>query len=135
MAVEEELITRLLGFAGLAAFTGQRVYFIARPQGDALPSVTLQLAGGVRRESAMGGDTGYVRHLWRTSAWAASYLEARDVSEQVCLALQRWPVKDPAYSGVIEDIYAGNEEDGYDPETEAHMRARVFEIVHREQPT
>ena len=59
VAVEEELITRLLGFADLAAFTGQRVYFIARPQGDALPSVTLQLAGGGRRESAMGGDTGY----------------------------------------------------------------------------
>ena len=131
MTHNDELAARLRGFAGLIGLVDKRIRWTVLDEVDALPAVTLQWAGGGGRERAMGRDTGDVRARLQVSCWAKRHDE---VAEQVRLALQRWPVRDPNYSGGILDIYLENELDLYEPDTLTHHRVLDFEVVYTEIP-
>ena len=49
-------------------------------------------------------------------------------------ALQRWPVRDTSYHGVLQDIYLDNELDLYEPDMNVHHRVLDFEVVYTEIP-
>lgn len=76
------LRARLLG----ATAAGSRIYWLERPQGTALPAITLQTISGDRPQ------TYTALQAWRESrvqldVWAASYAEARAILEAAITAL------------------------------------------------
>ena len=134
MTHNDELAARLRGFAGLIGLVDKRIRWTALDEVDALPAVTLQWAGGGFRERAMGRDTGDVRARLQVSCWAKRHDEAAEIAELVRLALQRWPVRDPSYHGVLQDIYLDTELDLYEPDVKVHHRVLDFEVVYTEIP-
>jgi hypothetical protein len=77
--MEEALHTRLLASAGLTALVGSRVVWIERPQGSALPAVTLQLISP-GREYTYGGASGTSNPRVQADCWGRTYSEAKLVS-------------------------------------------------------
>ena len=134
MPPDHELTERLRGVAGLRALVGTRIRWVLLDLDDALPAVTLQWVGGGFRERAMGTDTGDVRARLQVSCWAKRHNEAAEIAEPVRRALQRWPVRDPNYSGGILDIYLENELDLYEPDVKVYHRVLDFEVVYTETP-
>ena len=134
MTHNDELAARLRGFAGLIGLVDKRIRWTVLDEVDALPAVTLQWAGGGGRERAMGRDTGDVRARLQVSCWAKRHDEAAAVAEQVRLALQRWPLRDTSYHGVLQDIYLDTELDLYEADVKVHHRVLDFEVVYTEIP-
>ena len=135
MPPDHELTERLRGVAGLRALVGPRIRWVLLDSDDALPAVTLQWVGGGFRERAMGRDTGDVRARLQVSCWAQRHDEAAKIAEPVRRALQRWPVRDTSYHGVLQDIYLDTELDLYEPDVKVHHRVLDFEVVYTETPT
>ena len=132
MSVESVLVTRLSGFAGLTALIGTtppRLYYGEMPQKTALPAVSYGRVTA-QRVPAMGADTGLVRARFQFDVWAANAKSARQVVEQLRLALQRWS---NTSGTVIQDIHvAGDVDLGLDPDTLEHHSAIDFEVVYVE---
>lgn len=131
--VDQEIEDRLTNFAGLTALA-QHIRWGRLAQDDVLPAVVLQWTGGGYRDRAMGTDTGDVRARLQASCWAERYDVVVRVAEQVRLALTRFPVRDAAYAGDIQDVYLDNEIDLYEEDTETYHRALDFEVVYTETP-
>lgn len=70
--MEQALIDRLLADAGLSALVGTRIDWLKRPQGAALPAVTLQIASSPY-EYTMKGRTKLVGRLVQMDAWAGGF--------------------------------------------------------------
>lgn len=124
--VESTLYSRLTTFAGLVALVVKRVYPLIIPQGAAYPAVTYQRISTEPREVAMGGDPGIARARIQVTAWANTFDDAKDVGNQVRLALERW---NP--TGVF-DTYIIAENDLYDEEAYKFGVAIDAQVVHTE---
>ena len=114
MTIEAVLFTRLSTFAGLAALVSTRVYPLAAPQNVVLPYLTYRRVSSVRT-SAFGADTNNVTERFQIDVWAASFASARNVAEQVTLAMQRWR---NTTGTVVDDTFIENQIDLYEPETD-----------------
>lgn len=80
------LRARLVAASAVTALVGQRVYWVDRPQGHALPAVTLQTVSE-EREQNLKGFEGLQRARVQVDIWARSYAEQRQVTEAVIAAL------------------------------------------------
>lgn len=80
--MEEALVDFMLRDAGLAALVATRINWQARPQGDALPSISLQRVSGVR-DYAMQGPTGLVESRVQVDCWGSTYASALAVARSV----------------------------------------------------
>lgn len=112
--IENAIYQRLSGFAGLQALIGNpgRVYPHLMPQNPLYPAVTyFKIAGP--REVAMGTDPGIVHGRFQIDAWGLTYLNTRDVGEQVRLALERF--RGTLDTTVILDSFIDEERD-FEPE-------------------
>ena len=127
--VEEALHSRMKGFAGLTALVGTRIYPLKLPQDPTYPAVTFAKVSGPR-ERAMGADPGVVRSRHQVDSWSEDYDEAKSVSEQVRLALQRFNGTEA--SVVIHDIYLDNELDLFEPATDTYRTMLDFEVIYGE---
>lgn len=85
--MEEDLVARLLADAGLAGLVGERIYWLDRPQADALPSITLQVISPGRAYT-YGGASGTAGSRVQFDVWGRSYLEAKQVSRALIAAVE-----------------------------------------------
>lgn len=123
--IEEAVYTRLSGYAGLSALVSTRIYPAGEvPQGAVKPYVTYQLISSPRN-SVMSRDT-VTRPRFQITAWADDYLDAKNVKEQVRLALQRFS---GTVSGmVIQAVFIISEYDTFDEESRVNGIVQDFEI-------
>jgi len=89
MSVWGALQARLVGFAGLAALTGTRIYGGHLPQDVPLPAVSYSQVSE-EREHAWGADSDLISARFQVDCWGATTATARQVSDQVIAALSRW---------------------------------------------
>lgn len=85
--MEEALRTRLQANAALAALVATRVDWIERPQGAALPSVTLQLVS-TGREYTYAGASGTSNPRVQADCWGRTYGEAKAVARALIAAAE-----------------------------------------------
>lgn len=90
MDMEAALRARLL--AAVSALVGSRVYWEERPQGSALPAITLLLVVD-ERDQHMGGFHDLKKALLQVDVWATSFASKKAIKEAVIAALA------PAHSG------------------------------------
>jgi hypothetical protein len=123
--IEELIYTRLSTFAGLTTLVSTRIYPVIMPQGTIKPAVTYQLISSPRGK-AMGSDPGMVTARYQFIAWATTNLEARNVTKQVRLALERYRVAG------IEDCFIETEYDVFDEAAILHGRGLDVIVNHTE---
>jgi len=85
--MEEDLVAKLLADDGLEALVGARIYWLDRPQTDALPSITLQVISPGRTYT-YAGATGLNGPRVQADCWGASYLSAKQVSRALIAAVE-----------------------------------------------
>lgn len=85
MDMQAALRARLLADASVAALVGTRVSWVERPQGDALPAVTLTTIAG-DRDQHLKGFTGMRSTTVQADCWASGYGQARALAEAVIAA-------------------------------------------------
>lgn len=85
--MEEDLVARLLANTALVALVGDRINWIDRPEGDALPSVTLQVITSGDAYT-YEGRVRFVNSRVQTDCWGRSYLEAKLVSRALRDAIE-----------------------------------------------
>jgi len=79
------LRARLVAAAPVAALAGDRVYWIERPQGSALPAVTLQTITEDRAQHFAGFHGTQMARV-QADIWAPTYGAARGLAEAVVAA-------------------------------------------------
>ena len=82
MDMQGALRARLVGQTA----AGSRVYWLDRPQGTALPAITLQTISGGRPQT-YSGFQGWRESRVQLDVWAATYAEARSILEAAIAAL------------------------------------------------
>lgn len=112
--IDEAIFSRLSGFAGLTAKVSSRIYPVMLPQNPVYPAVTHFSIGGGETIHAMNSDPGVARAQWQVSAWGITVIDARDVMEQVRLALSRF--RGTLNGTVIQDILADAPQERMPPE-------------------
>jgi hypothetical protein len=85
--MEEDLVAKLLADEGLAALVGARIYWLDRPQADALPSITLQVISPGRTYT-YAGATGLNGPRVQVDCWGASYLSAKQIARALVAAIE-----------------------------------------------
>lgn len=86
--MEEAFLARLRADAALATIVGTRVVWIERPQGSALPAVTLQVISPGRDYTYAGAD-GTANPRVQADCWGRTYLEAKLVSRAMIAAVEQ----------------------------------------------
>ena len=82
MNMEEALRARIVGQTA----AGSRVYWVDRPQGSALPSITLQTISGDRPQTHEGMQATRDPRV-QMDVWGTSYAEAKSIMEAAIAAL------------------------------------------------
>lgn len=128
--LEEAIVSRLEGFAGLSVLVVKRIYPLVIPVTDkTYPAVTYQRVAA-ERWSAIASDVGIAQPTIQIDSWGRSYTEAKSVAKQVRLALQRW---DAVEAGVtVLDATIESEIDDYDDEVEKFRVSQDYVFTHRE---
>lgn len=122
MNIEEALYAYLSSYANLTAIVGTRIYPLILPQSPILPAITYSKVSGPRVNSK-DGASGLAYPRFQFSCWAKSYGQAKQVAEQIRLALDTFP------SG---RAFIENEQDIYEPDTGIHHIPIDFIIWHTE---
>ena len=120
--IEIEVYKYLSQYAGLTALVGDRIYPMILPQDAVLPAVTCEKISGQRINTKFG-PAGLVRARIQVSCWAKGYLVAKQVAEQVRLALAGFP------GGTV---YLENEVDLYEEGTGIYHVPVDFTIWYEE---
>lgn len=95
--VETATIAYLLGDSAIGALINTRVYPLARPQGSALPAITLtRISGGPLY--ADDGEVGLLDARLQIDSYAVTYTAAKDLAAAVANRLSA--VRDVVQSGV-----------------------------------
>lgn len=118
MKIEEALFSYLKSYAGLSALVGTRIYPLVLPQNPTLPAVTyfkVSRAG----ERTLGGPNPVLKQVRiQFSCWGSTYRSAKDVAEQVMMALQDYTGTMGGTDGVkVLDANPVNERDIYEQNT------------------
>lgn len=80
--METLLVAAMLADAGLAALVAKRINWVARPQGAAVPAITLQVISAVR-EYPFANVNPLVRYRVQVSVWATKYLQTCQIRDAV----------------------------------------------------
>lgn len=121
------LTARLLGYPGLGALVGARVFPGFLPQGTVKPAIYFEQSG-FAPISAMGNDAGIEETEWNISIIADSYASMKAVTAQARLALQRWKTT----SGfIVQDTFIEDVHDGFVDETQEHLSTISIKIMHQ----
>ena len=86
MEIEEALTAYLLGFSGLTAFIGDKLYPDELPQGIKLPAVIYSKVSDVK-EHTFTGQNRLERPMFQFSAFAGSKIMVKAISKQLKAAL------------------------------------------------
>lgn len=89
MSIESAFVARLEAYSGLSALVSNRIYPNPAPQNTAAPFVTYFQVSKTRF-SGFGSDTTLREARFQFDAYAATFSEARAVSEQIEAAFDRW---------------------------------------------
>jgi hypothetical protein len=84
--VEEALVSALLNNAALAALVSTRIDWLLRPQGSAVPAITLQVVSGTMAHTFQGRD-GLTEYLVQIDVWADTYGSMKTVQRALTAAL------------------------------------------------
>lgn len=93
--MQTALRSRLLAAAPVAALVGQRVTWVSRPQGSALPAISLLVIAGERPQHLKGFDALRATTV-QVDCWASAYGQARALVEAAIAAV----VQPGTYYGV-----------------------------------
>lgn len=127
MTIEAAVYDRLTTFAGLTALISTRTYAQILPTTPTPPACTYtvistSIIGG------MGSDAAIERARIQVTAWAETYEDAKNVSQQIRAALQRYR---GTHAGTeIKALFLDNESDGYEPDTGYYRVDHDFDIVY-----
>lgn len=110
--IEEDLYSHLSTFTGLTALVGDRVYPVTAPQTVQAPFCVFFKVSDARIYSHQG-FSGLERVRVQISCYAETYLEAKQVAEQVTAAMEAWL----AANVKVQASFQENELDMYDSET------------------
>jgi len=131
--MEEALIGFMLADTQLALLVSNRIDWQTRPQGSALPSISLQRVSGVR-DYAMQGPTGLVASRVQIDCWGSTYASALGVARAVrdLLSGIRRDIGSTEFQGAFID----SERHGYEKDGNAadafHRVSMDFQIWHTE---
>lgn len=129
--IESGLAATLAAHGGLAALIDDRVYPLVIPQGAPSvvrqPCVVYQLVSRVRQGTYCGQD-GTVQAQYQLDAYARSYLEAKQVAEQVQGALIDF--RGQMGEHFVHHISLVSEIDLHDPEPGLYRVNMTFSIWH-----
>ncbi len=78
--MEEAFRAMLLGTAALSARVGTRIDWGVRPQGSALPGITLHQVSGIPQMN-FDGPSGWNRGRIQIDCWGRTYKAARDLAD------------------------------------------------------
>lgn len=121
--LEDALYSYLSGYAGLTALVDKRIYPFLAPQGVSAPYCVYSKIGNQRQYSHDGYST-LQRPRVQISCFAATYVTAHAIAEQIVAAMEAWPDTNADVQVVFEE----NEIDDYEPDTKLHHAAVDFFI-------
>jgi len=132
VTIEDALYRYLSTYPGLTVLIEDRIYPLTRPQKVKVPAVTYQKISGQRLHT-FANDPGMATPRFQFSCFAETYDIAKQIAEQVRLALQNFS----GTMGGVEGVYVGavNIEDEVDLYEEGADVNRVdveFIIWHEE---
>lgn len=84
--MEEALRAALLAQTALANLVSNRIYWLQRPQGSALPSITLQVVSGAP-DYHMDGRDDLVGKLVQIDIWASTYSTMKPIERALIATL------------------------------------------------
>jgi hypothetical protein len=118
--MQAELRTRLKDDATVSGLVGTRIDWITRPQGKALPAITLQTVSDPRPQH-MGGNQDTRQTMVQADCWGGTYAASRGVADAVVAC-----VLPAANVGNVRFLrsFVDNERDGAE-ETETGLVYRV----------
>ena len=126
--MEAALIAHLLAQAGITALVGNRINWLRRPQGEALPAMALQLVSGVP-DYLLDGSYSLTESRVQMDAWAKSFLQAKQIARAVEAALsgQRFTQSGVRFAGVF---IASERDDTFDETPDTYFRTSLDLMVH-----
>lgn len=131
--MEEALVNFMLADAGLAALVSTRINWQTRPQGNALPSISLHRVSGVR-DYAMEGPTGLVESRVQVDCWGETYVSALDVARAVRDLLSG--IRQTTGGIELQGVFISGERHDYEKDGNAaeafHRVSMDFQIWHSE---
>jgi hypothetical protein len=86
MDFQGALRARLLADSATTTIVGQRIYWVVRPQQDALPAITLQTITDGRPQH-FGGFQAMRPSMVQIDAWGTTYAQVRALAEAIIAAL------------------------------------------------
>jgi len=130
MYIETALKTHLLSKTALTALVGQNIFYLGEvPQGVTEPYVVF-FKVSTTREHSFSGSSQLARARFQFSVFSDSYYEAKQIVEQLQVALQgvTGNIGDSPYVNVGAILYE-NEQDLYETETKLYHIAVDYMIT------
>lgn len=128
------MVAYLKGYAGLTALVSTRIYPQPLPQGATLPAVTYKRIS-TPRVMSHSGASGLAMPRFQFDCWSEDVLEARQVANQVRIALTAFRGTMGGAGGVsVQGGFPKNELGDYDP-TPGRYRAILDVVIHHQEAT
>lgn len=115
--VEEAVRSRVIGYAGVTALIGTRMYPVKLPQDVTYPALTYAVIAAPR-EHLMVADAGVIGALIQVSVWAETMATAKALAIQVAASLNRF--HGTVLGVVIQETWIENESDGWEDEAKVY---------------
>ena len=111
--MSEIALEAMLDVVGVTTVTGDRIQPGFLPQAMTLPAITYTRISAFR-PSLMGADSGLVRARYQIDCWADTHAAARQLREQVRIAVQR---KRGVFAGVtVQDVFIEDDSTAFESE-------------------
>ena len=115
MIIEQALLTELLAFTGLTTLIGEKIYYVNAPQDVIAPYIVMTKISSVREHSHQG-SSGLATARFQFSIFSTTYYEAKQIAEQIQLAIDGKNEIIGTSPGVQAAILYENETDFYEPD-------------------
>lgn len=123
---EAAIYSRLTNNAPVSALVSTRVYPRKIPQSPTYPLISYAVQG-IEQPTAMGSDPEMVTKTVQVDCYAATYSGAKDLSDKVRQALQRW--RGTAAGVTIQGSFLVSEFDFFEDEIEVYRVTMDFDIT------
>ena len=129
MLIEQALLTELLTVTALTALIDDKLYYVKAPQDVEEPYVVF-FKVSAPREHSLTGASGLATARFQFSTFAETYYQAKQIAQQIQLALQGMNKVIGGVGGVYANILYDNETDL--TEDELYHIAQEFIVIHKE---
>jgi hypothetical protein len=116
--IEPGFVSYLSGIPGLAALVSNRLYPQRLPESVTMPAIAYRRVSGERMMSH-SGPSGVASPRYQMECWGMSYAEAKQVAEQVRIALDGY--KGLMGSVPVQGTFVDDDRDRYDSVTKQHF--------------